>query len=105
VDRHHPHHHRYLLTNADVPRGGNTVKITPMYTEQQIRQAIAKASIQHREKNNLTQKKFARQICIKRCTLASYESLHRTPSLINAYRIANAIGVSLYELVKDGYAE
>jgi DNA-binding XRE family transcriptional regulator len=70
-----------------------------MQTEQHIRQAIAIQIISYRNAHDLTQKAFGKLIGKNRYVIAKYENKKCTPPLVVAVRIAELIGVSIYQLI------
>ena len=52
----------------------------------------------YRVKEGLTQKELAKRIGVDRTTISKYESGDRMPDVVTAFRLAECLKVSIYEL-------
>lgn len=52
-----------------------------------------------RNEKGMTQEELAKKAGVSSCTIVSYERMSRMPTLQSASRIANALGVSIGDMV------
>lgn len=55
-----------------------------------------------REKNNLSQTELGKRLHVTRACVSQWELNKRTPSFNDCIKIAEALNISLYDLVDDG---